>query len=72
MKCEQCGGSGYVEKPDFKLFDSDACMACPHCDGEGIEPYECDGCKKMRTDVVTVMSSSGETDQCEDCRSVPS
>lgn len=39
-------------------------------DGSGELSAECDNCGEIKTDVITSMSSFGETSQCGDCRRV--
>lgn len=38
--------------------------------GSGELSAECDNCGEIKTDVITSMSSFGETSQCGDCRRV--
>jgi DnaJ-class molecular chaperone len=72
MKCIECDGTGIATLPNYVEGDPQRWVWCSHCDGEGTEPFECDGCGRMRPDVITVMSSSGDTEQCADCRDITS
>lgn len=73
MECTECNGFGekLMKHPAYgtpSCPEAEVMEICVECDGTGEVLTECDNCGAMKADIITGVSSSGETSQCGECR----